>query len=97
MLEDTKDSKPVIESSICSIEAKNKSKKDEGCEEIVILAEKVDISAENEKLKAHLEGMQWRVVELENVCKKMQNQMSKMMKSRISSQTSGRSLPRLCS
>ncbi|KAL4573025.1 hypothetical protein LXL04_019818 [Taraxacum kok-saghyz] len=58
---------------------------------------KMDIVNENEKMRAHLEGMQWRVVELEKVCKKMQTQMTKILKSRLSRQTSAKSLPRLCS
>ncbi|PKU72466.1 BTB/POZ domain-containing protein At3g22104 [Dendrobium catenatum] len=52
---------------------------------------------ENEKLKAHLKGMQWRVIELEKACRKMQNQMAKMVKSKTSSPTCSRPLPRLCS
>ncbi|PWA67779.1 BTB/POZ-like protein [Artemisia annua] len=58
---------------------------------------KVDIVKENEKMRAHLEGMQWRVIELEKVCRKMQTQMAKMLKSRLSRQSSAKSLPRLCS
>lgn len=58
---------------------------------------KMDIVNENEKMRAHLEGMQWRVVELEKVCRKMQTQMTKILKSRLSRQTSAKSLPRLCS
>lgn len=97
LLDDTKGPKPIIDSSFGPIEAKSKGKKDKGCEQIVIYAQKLDVLAENEKLKAHLRGMQWRVVELEKVCKKMQNRMSKMMKSRLLRQSSARSLPRLCS
>ncbi|KAI3745063.1 hypothetical protein L1987_58164 [Smallanthus sonchifolius] len=78
---------------------------DEGMhEQVVIYAEQVvpyegkeDIVIENEKMKAHLEGMQWRVVELEKVCRKMQTQMTKILKSKLSRQTSAKSLPRLCS
>ncbi|KAI3795410.1 hypothetical protein L1987_38062 [Smallanthus sonchifolius] len=73
-------------------------------EQVVIYAEQVvpyerkeDIVIENEKMKAHLEGMQWRVVELEKVCRKMQTQMTKILKSKSSRQTSAKSLPRLCS
>ncbi|XP_023754841.1 BTB/POZ domain-containing protein At3g22104 isoform X1 [Lactuca sativa] len=58
---------------------------------------KMDIVNENEKMRAHLEGMQWRVIELEKVCKKMQTQMTKILKSRLSRQNSAKSLPRLCS
>lgn len=79
------------------MEAETKVKKEETCEQIVLYAGRLDISSENEKVRANLQGMQWRVLELEKVCKKMQNQMAKMMKSRLSSQSNARSLPRLCS
>ncbi|KAF3777528.1 BTB/POZ domain-containing protein [Nymphaea thermarum] len=66
-------------------------------DQIVLLAKKVDLSMENEKLKAHLQGMQWKVIELEKMCKKMQNQISKMMmKNKVASHGNAR-LPRLCS
>ncbi|XP_047337031.1 BTB/POZ domain-containing protein At3g22104 [Impatiens glandulifera] len=82
-------------------QANTKEKKDENHKQIVVFAEKLDVSEENEKLRAHLEGMQWRVMELEKVCKKMQSQMSKVAKSsgqsRTSSSSSSRSIPRLCS
>ncbi|KAG5628241.1 hypothetical protein H5410_013459 [Solanum commersonii] len=61
------------------------------------LARKLDLSIENEKLKEHLQGMQWRVLELEKVCRKIQNQIVKILKSRVSSHNYARSLPRLCS
>lgn len=66
-------------------------------EQIILYAKKLDLSTENEKLKAHLQGMQWRVMELEKLCRKMQTQMSKIMKTRISTPSGARSLPRLCS
>ncbi|XP_071701085.1 BTB/POZ domain-containing protein At3g22104-like [Rutidosis leptorrhynchoides] len=80
--------------------------KDERHEQVVLYAEKtvpggskvdVDIVNENEKMRAHLEGMQWRVNELEKVCRKMQTQMTKILKSKLSRQTSAKSLPRFCS
>nr|GMD04534.1 BTB/POZ domain-containing protein At3g22104 [Ipomoea batatas] len=72
-------------------------KDDQGCEQIVLYARKLDLSTQNDNLRAHLQGMQWRVMELERVCRKMQIQMTKIMKSRLTSQTNPRSLPRLCS
>lgn len=72
-----------------------KSKKDEASEQTSRPPGKLDLSGDNEKLKAHLQGMQWRVMELEKVCEKMQSQMTKMMKSR--GPNHARSLPRLCS
>ncbi|KAF3789592.1 BTB/POZ domain-containing protein [Nymphaea thermarum] len=64
--------------------------------QIVLFAEKLDLSTENEKLKARLQGMQWKVMELEKMCRKMQTDMSKIMKSKVGSHGSAR-LPRLCS
>ncbi|KAK6919435.1 BTB/POZ domain [Dillenia turbinata] len=69
--------------------------KDDDSEQILLYAGKLNVISENERLRAHLQGMQWRVMELEKVCEKMQTQMTKIMKSR--SPTSTRSLPRLCS
>lgn len=89
--------KPVIDSSRSFADIDIKGKKDEACEPIVIYATKLDIPAENEKLRANLQGMQWRVVELEKLRAKMQNQMTKMLKLRSSGHRNGRSLPRLCS
>jgi len=66
--------------------------------QIVLYAKKLDLSVENEKLRANLQGMQWKVMELEKVCRKMQVQMAKMTKSKKSSHRgSSRSLPKLCS
>lgn len=84
----------VSPSSPCN---SRKGKKDESCEQIVLYAGKLDLTTENENLKAHLQGMQWRVLELEKVCQKMQIQMGKMMKSKLTTQNSAKSLPRLCS
>ncbi|XP_010241011.1 PREDICTED: BTB/POZ domain-containing protein At3g22104-like isoform X2 [Nelumbo nucifera] len=75
----------------------SKGKKYEDDDQVVLYARKLDLSTENEKLKAHLQGMQWRVMKLEKVCRKMQTQMAKIMKSRLSSSSNARSLPRLCS
>ncbi|KAF3942780.1 hypothetical protein ACB098_06G100700 [Castanea mollissima] len=83
--------------SCTSIEIRSKGKKDETSEQVVLYAGKLDVISDNERLKAHLQGMQWRVMELEKVCRKMQTQMAKIMKSRVSSQGHSRSLPRLCS
>ncbi|XP_010524477.1 PREDICTED: BTB/POZ domain-containing protein At3g22104-like isoform X2 [Tarenaya hassleriana] len=60
--------------------------------------EKMEISGENEKLKEHLQGIQWRVMELERACRKMQNQMEIMKKiSKSTRRGNTRSLPKLCS
>ena len=65
---------------------------------VILHANRLDLSMENEKLKSHLQGMQCRVVELEKVCRKMQTQLTQVKKTKLSSSSSaGRSLPRLCS
>ncbi|CAK9161374.1 unnamed protein product [Ilex paraguariensis] len=97
LLQDTNQQKPFKDSPCSFVETENKEKKDEACEQIVLYAGKLDLSTENEKLRAHLQGMQWRVLELEKVCRKMQSQMAKMMKSRLSSRNNARSVSRLCS
>ncbi|KAK6141154.1 hypothetical protein DH2020_025104 [Rehmannia glutinosa] len=74
-----------------------KGRKGGGSQQIVLYARKLNLSDENEKLKAHLQGMQWRVSELEKVCRKMQFRMAKMMKSRLSSRSNARSVPKICS
>ncbi|KAE8660931.1 Phototropic-responsive NPH3 family protein, putative isoform 2 [Hibiscus syriacus] len=51
----------------------------------------------NDKLGAQIQRMQWRVMELEKVCWKMQSQMAKIEKPKVSNQRSTRSLPRMCS
>ncbi|KAI7980744.1 BTB/POZ domain-containing protein [Camellia lanceoleosa] len=91
----TDQSKSFIDSPCSSVDIDTKG--DDSCEQVVLYAGKLDLSAENEKLRSHLQGMQWRVMELEKACKKMQTQMTKIMKSRLSSHSNARSLPRLCS
>lgn len=60
-------------------------------------ANRLDLTMENEKLKAQLQGIQWRVMELEKHCKEMQLRMTKVMKNKISGSSVSRSLPWLCS
>ncbi|KAL2493931.1 BTB/POZ domain-containing protein [Forsythia ovata] len=97
LLEDTNQPKPIMETTCSFAERECARKKNECHEQIVLYARKLNLSDEKEKLKAHLQGMQWRVLELEKVCKKMQTQMTKMMKSRLPNNTTPKSLPRLCS
>ncbi|PKA52622.1 BTB/POZ domain-containing protein [Apostasia shenzhenica] len=89
--------KSLLQESSClkSMDGQRRVSSDE--EQIVLYAKKLDPSVENEKLKAHLQGMQWRVMELEKACRKMQNQMAKMMKNKTSNSVISRSLPKLCS
>ncbi|CAH2057397.1 unnamed protein product, partial [Thlaspi arvense] len=98
LLQETDPAQTFVDSpcSLAGIDLKEK-KYDEACEQIVLYAGKLNLSSENDKLRAHLQGMQWRVLELEKVCRKMQSQMAKIMKSRLSSQSTARSLPKLCS
>ncbi|KAI4319837.1 hypothetical protein MLD38_033390 [Melastoma candidum] len=77
------------------INSKGKNIKGDPQKQIVLYNSRIDLQSDNEKLRAQLRGMQSRVTELEKVCRKMQNQMSKMFKSRVGSHN--RSLPRLCS
>ncbi|KAM1429372.1 hypothetical protein ACFX2I_045576 [Malus domestica] len=72
-------------------------RKDDANVQLVLYAGKIDLSDDNEKLRAHLQGMQCRVMELEKLCKKMQSQMSKFTKSKSPSHNRTRSLPKLCS
>ncbi|XP_010488224.1 PREDICTED: BTB/POZ domain-containing protein At3g22104-like isoform X1 [Camelina sativa] len=66
--------------------------------QLILRMEKVEVSGDNEKLKEHIEGIQWRVMELERACLKMQNQMEVIKKrSKNNSKGSNRSLPKLCS
>lgn len=50
-----------------------------------------------EELEMNLERMQWRVVELEKICREMKGQMSKMARGNfVISASQGRTLPKLC-
>ncbi|KAK7312743.1 hypothetical protein VNO77_36835 [Canavalia gladiata] len=77
--------------------AAQKGQKDKNSEQVGLYAGNFDFSADNEKLKAHLQGMQWRVMELEKFCRKMQIQMEKITKSKASGHSYAKSLPKLCS
>ncbi|KAK8521116.1 hypothetical protein V6N12_005030 [Hibiscus sabdariffa] len=79
-------------------ENKGKAKRDEAGEQTDGYTGKLDISADNEKLREHLQGMQCRVMGLEQVCKKMQSQMAKFIKSKAAAgHTTPRLMPRFCS
>lgn len=66
-------------------------------EQIVLHAKRLDLATENEVIKEHLQGMQWRVMELEKVCQKLQTQMGKIMKAKKATPGTPKSLPKLCS
>ncbi|OWM78589.1 BTB/POZ domain-containing protein At3g22104 isoform X2 [Punica granatum] len=95
LLQASKDPKLPNGESPCAL-SKGKVKDEEG-DQIVIYAGELDPMADNERLRAHLQGMQWRVMELEKVCWKMQTQMTKILKAKTPSHSSARSLPKLCS
>ncbi|XP_078437061.1 BTB/POZ domain-containing protein At3g22104-like isoform X2 [Wolffia australiana] len=63
-------------------------------EQIVLYARKMEVSSkeEVEKLRTQLWGMQWRVAELEKLCRRLQAQVRKM-----AAAGGRRALPRLCS
>lgn len=72
-------------------------RKDLDNEPIIVYSKKLNLPTENERLRAKLEKMQWKVMELENVCKKMQFQMTRMSKNGKMSSRHTKSLPRMCS
>ncbi|KAL6568870.1 hypothetical protein OROHE_003611 [Orobanche hederae] len=51
---------------------------------------------EGEEMRVNLERMQWKVVELENVCREMKGQMAKVVKLGPQYNTTSWLLPRLC-
>lgn len=66
-------------------------------DQVVLYARKLNASGENEKRRPRLQGVEWRVLEVEKVCMKMQPQMERMRKSRMPRHSYGRFLPMLCS
>ncbi|XP_073297342.1 BTB/POZ domain-containing protein At3g22104-like isoform X1 [Primulina huaijiensis] len=87
------------DSPCTSFETSRKGVKDECADQqIVLYAKKLDSSDENKKIKAHLQGMHWRVMELEKDCRNMQIQMEQMVKSRFPShaKAKAKSAPKLC-
>ncbi|KAL3502219.1 hypothetical protein ACH5RR_036668 [Cinchona calisaya] len=51
---------------------------------------------ESVDIKLNIQRMQWRVVELEKVCREMKEQMSKMRDGRVIIAPQNRALPRMC-
>ncbi|KAK7257508.1 hypothetical protein RIF29_31534 [Crotalaria pallida] len=98
LLRATPNTTPFNDSPCSSSGASQRGMKDKTTiEQVVLYDGNIDVSADNEKLRAHLQGMQCRVMELEKICKKMQSQMAKITKSKVSAQSNARSLPKLCS
>jgi len=66
--------------------------------QVILYAGRLDLSLENQNLRSLLDGMHWRVMELEKVCSRMKTQMSKMKQARRGGGgRTARSLPRMCS
>ncbi|KAJ1291305.1 hypothetical protein BS78_02G306800 [Paspalum vaginatum] len=66
--------------------------------QVILYAGRLDLSLENQNLRSLLDGMHWRVMELEKVCSRMKTQMTKMKARRGGGRAaSARSLPRMCS
>ncbi|CAN6205664.1 unnamed protein product [Urochloa humidicola] len=64
--------------------------------QVILYAGRLDLTLENQNLRSLLDGMHWRVMELEKVCSRMKTQMTKM-KARRGAGRTARSLPRMCS
>lgn len=64
--------------------------------QVILYAGRMDLTLENQNLRSLLDGMHWRVMELEKVCSRMKTQMIKM-KARRGGGRTARSLPRMCS
>ncbi|KAH0984172.1 hypothetical protein GBA52_011349, partial [Prunus armeniaca] len=97
LLHATNNSKSYADSPCSAGEIGNEGRKFDAIEKPVLYATKLDLLANNEKLRAHLQGMQCRVMELEKLRKKKQTQMAKFTKSRASSHSHTRFVPKLCS
>jgi hypothetical protein len=66
LLHGTNSSKPYTDSPCTSsADVSGMGKQDEATDQVVLYAGKLDVVSDNEELKAHLQGMQWRVMELE--------------------------------
>jgi len=70
---------------------------------VILYSKELDYSSviceENQELKSDLQGMHWRLRELEKVCKKLHSQMSRLanLKIKNSSSHTNHRLPKLCS
>ncbi|XP_057527285.1 BTB/POZ domain-containing protein At3g22104 [Amaranthus tricolor] len=88
--------KSCSSSPFSSYESGPKSRKHESNRQIVLYNGTIDDVSESEKIRAHLQGMQCRVTELEKVCQQMQTQVAKMT-SKSCENMNVKSLPRFCS
>uniref|UniRef100_A0A7N0ZTG3 NPH3 domain-containing protein n=1 Tax=Kalanchoe fedtschenkoi TaxID=63787 RepID=A0A7N0ZTG3_KALFE len=71
--------------------------KDKSAEEALGHDATDNVTTQNQKLQQDIHGMQWRVLELEKLRKKMQSQMTRIVKSKPGNPNGFRSLPKLCS
>ncbi|KAJ8622285.1 hypothetical protein MRB53_030814 [Persea americana] len=92
LLQDT-DHPKSFNTSPCTYGDKASAKNEK---QIALYADKLCLTVESEKIKSHLQGMQWRVMELEKVCKRLQTRMGKLMKAKIPSPGNPKSLPKMC-
>ncbi|KAJ4972775.1 hypothetical protein NE237_005949 [Protea cynaroides] len=85
---------PKVETNVTDIEIPSLSKIQLNLDDHGSEAEEF---SEGEEMRLNLQKMQYRVVELEKVCKEMKNQMSKMVKHKsMGTPTHNKALPRLC-
>jgi len=64
LLHGTNNSKPYTDSPCTSsADVSSMGKQDEATDQVVLYAGKLDVLSDNEELKAHLQGMQWRVID----------------------------------
>ncbi|KZV15136.1 BTB/POZ domain-containing protein-like [Dorcoceras hygrometricum] len=98
LLQDTNPA-PLTDSPLTTLETSRKGTRDDSADQqIVLCVKKLDGSDENKKIRAHLQGMHWRVMELENDCRNMQIQMEQMVKSGFPNHAKAKSgVPKLCS
>ncbi|RLN33289.1 BTB/POZ domain-containing protein [Panicum miliaceum] len=100
VLRDPAELKPVAPSPPPSTAKRRETCYDDGGAEndgqVILYAGRLDLTLENQNLRSLLDGMHWRVMELEKVCSRMKTQMTKMKARRAGSRTA-RSLPRMCS
>jgi hypothetical protein len=98
VLRDSSELKPVTLSPPCTGNKRRDSHGDDD-DQVILYAGRLDLSLENQNLRSLLDGMHWRVMELEKVCSRMKAQMTKMKNTRPKRGTTctARSLPRMCS
>ncbi|XP_031249660.1 BTB/POZ domain-containing protein At3g22104-like [Pistacia vera] len=64
---------------------------------IFICSKQHNLSTETEKFEAQFQGMNWKMKELEKVCRIMQTELGNITRTRLSTSKNARYLPKLCS